>query len=291
MKPPYALPDTPTIINFSGGRSSGYMLRKILDHYDDHLPEHVRVAFTNTGKEREETLEFVRECGARWSVPITWLEYRHHPAAAGGKRDPRHRHAIVNFDTASRNGEPFRALCLAKSMIPNVTMRFCTSELKVSPVRWWTHRDLGWPYKFHSVLGMRYDEPKRWAKAMMEECRSVYPMALDGTIKADVERFWEASPFDLGIHSDEGNCDLCFLKGKGKLIRLIRSDPSRVAWWSDLEDESENFDKRRKTPLRNKSQAHFSRRHTFAELLAEAQSRTLLDALEEDDSISCFCGD
>ena len=195
----------------------------------------------------------------------------------------------MTFETASRSGEPFQAVCRAKAMLPNVTMRFCTTELKVQPVNWWTHRDLSWPYKFHNVLGMRYDEPKRWAKAMMEECRSVYPMALDGTTKADVERFWDASPFDLGIHSDEGNCDLCFLKGKGKLIRLIRANPSRAAWWVALEQASEHFTRRR--ALRNNAQAHFSKRHTFAELLAEAQARDLLDVADEADGISCFCGD
>ena len=75
------------------------------------------------------------------------------------------------------------------------------------------------------------------------------------------------------------------------MLRLIRADPSRVEWWNSIEHESENFTQRRKDPLRNIAQAHFSKRHTFAELLAEAQVRTLIDVAEEDDSISCFCGD
>ena len=31
--------ETPGVINFSGGRTSGYMLRKILDAYDNKLPD------------------------------------------------------------------------------------------------------------------------------------------------------------------------------------------------------------------------------------------------------------
>ena len=50
--------------------------------------------FANTGREREETLAFVRECGERWGVAITWLER----PAGGGFR-------VVTPDTAAREGE------------------------------------------------------------------------------------------------------------------------------------------------------------------------------------------
>ena len=32
-------------------------------------------------------------------------------------------------------------------------------------------------------------------------------------------------------HSYAGNCVLCYLKGRAKLLRLIREDPSRADWW------------------------------------------------------------
>lgn len=41
-----------------------------LDAHDGRLPEDVVVQFANTGKEREETLVFVRECGERWAESI-----------------------------------------------------------------------------------------------------------------------------------------------------------------------------------------------------------------------------
>ena len=47
------------------------MLRRILDAHDGELPDDVFVDFTNTGKEREETLVFVNECSVRWGIPIT----------------------------------------------------------------------------------------------------------------------------------------------------------------------------------------------------------------------------
>ena len=66
----------PAVISFSGGRTSGYMLWRILQAHGGKLPDDVRVVFANTGKEMEETLEFVQAASDHWRVPITWVEYR-----------------------------------------------------------------------------------------------------------------------------------------------------------------------------------------------------------------------
>ena len=63
-----------TVVSFSGGRTSAYMLRLVLDKNDDL--SNLVVTFANTGKEHPATLEFVRECAERWAVPIVWLEFR-----------------------------------------------------------------------------------------------------------------------------------------------------------------------------------------------------------------------
>ena len=60
---PYALRGM-TVVSFSGGRTSAYMLRQVLDNNDD-LSDLV-VTFAITGREHPATLEFVRECGERW---------------------------------------------------------------------------------------------------------------------------------------------------------------------------------------------------------------------------------
>ena len=72
---PYILPaDKIHTLNFSGGRSSAFMLRNILDAYGGALPSHIIAVFANTGKEFEQTLDFVHECETRWDAPIIWLE-------------------------------------------------------------------------------------------------------------------------------------------------------------------------------------------------------------------------
>src|SRR5262249_19633664 len=52
----------PFVVSFSGGRTSGYMLRRILDAFAGRMPDGGKVIFCNTGKERPETLDFVERC-------------------------------------------------------------------------------------------------------------------------------------------------------------------------------------------------------------------------------------
>jgi hypothetical protein len=47
MTDPYQI-EPPALISFSGGRTSGYMLRKILDAYDGRLPQGIVAAFAKT---------------------------------------------------------------------------------------------------------------------------------------------------------------------------------------------------------------------------------------------------
>lgn len=77
------------VINFSGGRTSAYMAKRLID---EGLEDYI-VTFQNTGKEMPQTLEFVNECDKRWGLNILWLEYRK-PASF----------AVVDYETASRNG-------------------------------------------------------------------------------------------------------------------------------------------------------------------------------------------
>lgn len=279
------------VIQFSGGRSSAFMLRRILDAHDGALPENARVCFQNTGKEKEETLEFIQTCGIQWNVEITWLEYEYRPEAAGGIKDPKHCHRVVNFESASRNGEPFWSIITAKRMLPNPVTRFCTEVLKIETANRWLRRDLGLdPKVVLAVLGIRYDEPKRWSKALLEECKTVYPMAMAGVTLAEVTRFWQESPFDLAIPSGAGNCDLCFLKGRDKLVWLIRQEPRMADWWVAVEEHVQRLPGRR-----NKADpVTFKKNRSYASLVEAAadptEQLTMFGPSWEPD-ISCYCGD
>ena len=70
---PYIVP-RPAIISFSGGRTSSYMLKHIVDAHRGRLPAETTVVFANTGMERPETLDFIDTCARAWSIDIVWAE-------------------------------------------------------------------------------------------------------------------------------------------------------------------------------------------------------------------------
>lgn len=228
----------PAILSISGGRTSGYMLWNILQAHGGVLPENVKPFFANTGKEMPETLDFVEEMTQRWSVPMTWVEYRH--KGEEGKKQ----HAIVDYKTASRNGEPYAALIEDRKYLPNPVARFCTVELKIRPM----HRVVrGWGWEeWISCLGIRADEPRRVAKlaarsgAETPDEIAIAPLAQAGVAVADVGKFWQEQPFDLRLpnmngRTMHGNCDLCFLKGANQVLALVRENPKRAVWWMEQE--------------------------------------------------------
>src|SRR6185369_15634027 len=135
-------------IQFSGGRTSGYLLRKLLDRNRGKLPPDWKVCFENTGKERFETLAFIEEVSVRWGVDITWLEFNDYFDIADyttpdgtlkirKSREPKYK--IVNWATASRNGEPFEKVLKyfaeyrkvikdKPPVLPNPVQRLCTAN-------------------------------------------------------------------------------------------------------------------------------------------------------------------
>lgn len=219
----------PALISFSGGRTSAFMLHEILRAHGGTLPADVVVAFANTGKEREETLRFVHECGTRWGVPIRWLEWRDTPEGF----------EEVGYNSASRNGEPFAALIQKRQFLPNVVTRYCTQKLKIHTMSKFM-QSLGYE-RWANAVGLRYDEGHRVLKQLArnekggDRWKTVMPLSKAKVSKANVMEFWSQQPFDLGLMPYEGNCDLCFLKSRAKLQTIMRERPELATWWIEQE--------------------------------------------------------
>lgn len=222
----------PALISFSGGRTSAYMLWRILQAHGGTLPDDVHVTFANTGKEREETLRFVHDCATHWGVRVRWLEFRSRLTSLPiGERFEE-----VGFNSASRAGEPFEALIVSKGYTPNAVTRFCTSELKVRVMKWFM-QSLGYT-NWVNVVGLRADEMHRVAKSRVkprEPWTNALPLADAGITNRIVRAFWREQPFDLQLLPFEGNCDGCFLKARPKLWEVERTKPGTLQWWSDME--------------------------------------------------------
>jgi len=268
----------PTVISFSGGRTSGYMLWRILQE-NNGLPEDAIVVFANTGKEMEETLEFVRDCEINWNIPIHWVEYK-------WDENSKQRFKRVTFETTSRNGEPFLELINQMGYLPNPVGRNCTSYLKIRTIDKYL-KSLGWKHNENmDWVGIRADEQRRAAKIARERT----PLVSDGITKEDVGHFWKLQLFDLKLPNNNGrtmhgNCDLCFLKPAHQILSLIREKPSRADWWIQAENCGQESNK-----TINDGNRFRKDRPSYQQMKDYALSQTELFDMNEE-GIACFCGD
>lgn len=227
----FQLPE-PTIVSFSGGRTSAYMLYRIILAHGGTLPGYIKVVFANTGKEHEATLRFVRDCERHWGVEIVWVEF---------DPDAEHQTRIVTFETAARNGEPLADIIASRPTqhLFNPVSRYCSVTAKARRIQKWAFKWQGWQ-KWYSATGLRADEPKRVDKGRARWGRDrqwpIFPLADAGVDVQIISEFWAAQPFDLqlpnvGGVTPMGNCVLCPLKGRAKLVNVLRKYPDEADWW------------------------------------------------------------
>jgi 3'-phosphoadenosine 5'-phosphosulfate sulfotransferase (PAPS reductase)/FAD synthetase len=281
---PYEITE-PTCISFSGGRTSAYMLHKVLECGGGQLPNKAKVIFCNTGKEEEATLKFVNDCSKHWNVEITWLEF----AVVNDVKISK----VVNYQTASRNGEPFETVIKwFEPSLPNGRARYCSSQMKTRTMH--RHlRSIGWT-DWDSFIGIRADEPRRVAKFRANphpenKHETVFmPLVPDNVSSKEVGNFWKNQTFDLELpnmngKTMHGNCDLCMLKPKSQVLSLIKEKPERALWWIKQEEEAAKR-------CHGDGKFFAIDRPSYAQMYKYSAEQTdMFDPDEE--AISCFCGD
>ena len=172
----------------------------------------------------------------------------------------------------------------------------CTGFLKRDRIEAVARHRLGWQ-RWHSVVGLRADEPRRVNRMRSRDCGSrtgshaVLPLADAGVREADVRAWWRRQSFDLGIPSYAGNCMCCFLKGRDKLLRIVRESPSRADWW--IEQEARVAHRTGPDGRACESMKRLRLRETYAELKAAALAQGSLfdDDAGDAEALDCHCTD
>lgn len=204
------------VFNFSGGRTSAYMVIHYYQHGDI-------VLFTDTGREHQKTYKFINDFEAHEGIPVTRLQYK------GGWE---------NFLSNWNKGKN----------IPNRQMRECTQELKIKTARRYL-RTLGL-LRYENFIGFRADEIKR-VKNHTEKWKKVttrFPLYEDGIRKPQIVEYFSTKPYDLEIPHILGNCDACFMKGEDKLIAIFTNDITIADKWIKDEEQPSNLFKHQYLP-------------------------------------------
>ncbi len=215
------------LVSFSGGRTSAYLCHIAKKYFSK--THNLLFVFANTGKEKEQTLEFVKQCDLHFNLNLYYIEAQF--LEEFGKRNW---FKIKDFDTLSRNGEPFEAF-IKKEGIPNSKNSGCSTRLKSRPIHKFVKYYIGWK-EYETAIGIRFDEKHRisWPKAKANDY--IYPLATKFRINSEgVRKFWQKMPFDLNLKDYQGNCDLCWKKSDRKLLTMILEGPNQLDWWNDME--------------------------------------------------------
>jgi len=229
------------VFNFSGGKSSA-----MATLISDPQPEDI-ILFDDTTREHPLTYKFIEDFEKYEGLKVHTAAYTH-------TRSP----GLVGFDAMNNN----------KSYLPNRTKRICTTELKVETTKRYL-KSLGIK-QIEQFIGFRADEERRVKsfKPTWKNSTTRFPLYEQGINKAMVNEFWANKPYNLEIPPILGNCDLCFLKGKNAIIKILSHYPDLAEKW--IRDEEEMSKKKKNGPAR------YFKDVTYKQLLAAAQSQTAL---------------
>jgi hypothetical protein len=244
------------VINFSGGKTSALMTILLKPTENDI------VLFTDTGREHPLTYKFIDDFERNENIKVHRAEYTH-------KKAP----GLKGFD----------ALIESKKFVPNRMQRFCTSELKILVAKRYL-RSLG-IITFENYIGFRADEERRVNnyKNKYKRVLPKFPLFDKGVNKEMVNQYWLTRSYTLEIPSILGNCDLCFLKGKDNIIKIMQHFPELAQRWID--DETKVKDKGHKN-----GKATYFGNISYAELFRAAQSqKSLFDLQDALPAYDCSC--
>ena len=153
-------------------------------------------------------------------------------------------------DVINRNG---------KTYLPNVTQRFCTTEMKLQPIFDWWRKELNEVVKmrigfranehsraktmlnktnengnstFKAIVGKRKTQNK-WAD--IEWQKPIFPLIKDNIYKDQVETFWKGK---LVRFAYMNNCVGCFHRNEVLLKLMSEKHPNKFDWFVKAEQET-----------------------------------------------------
>jgi hypothetical protein len=215
------------LVSFSGGETSAFMSQWLWNNKRDEYD--IIFVFANTGQENEETLQFVDQCSIHFGFPVVWVE-----AVVHHNQRKANTHKIVNYVTASRNGEPFEEI-IKKHGIPNMSTPHCTRELKQAPIKSYA-KSLGWK-DYYLAIGIRIDEIDRM-NAKRVENKIIYPLISDIKMTKQKINFWfDQQPFRLLLKGYQGNCVTCWKKSDSKLYQIARESQYHFIFFDRMEQK------------------------------------------------------
>lgn len=233
----------------SGGRSSAKMARhiQICRKYRKYKKLYV---FCNTGQERPETIQFLKDMVNSWKINLHLIEGVYSDLPGVGVK-----HRLVEFDTMDMKSRVFSDCIrhLQKNKwtgVPNQATPYCSEYMKVRPAHSFAKEVFGTVDYIKAIGFRKEDMPKRisWAE-IKEEKRKIFPLITDfknPVSQFDLNRWFKIKRFRLYLHSKLGNCKYCYKKSEPNLLEAIKIDIKNgelhtVEWYRSEENKYGNM--------------------------------------------------
>jgi len=267
------------MVTVSGGRSSAMMARHIQtsELYKDFNKVYI---FANTGQERLETIDFLKNIVKFWGIDLKIVEAVGSVIMGVGIN-----YKLVDFDTLAMNSQPFEQVVMHKNKgifdgLPNQKSPYCSENLKTIPCKKFCDETFG-VNNYIKAIGYRLEDmPRRITFAEAKEDKSrLFPLLTDFKMpigNLELNRWWDLQPFKLGIHSKYGNCELCWKKSTLTLVENLRYGSRSIEWWQKMEGKYGN--------------TAFRERKSINDLIKIAEQAFTQELVFPQDENHCVCG-
>lgn len=265
------------IVLISGGRSSAMMARHIQtsEKYKDFEKLYV---FCNTGQERPQTINFLKDIVKYWNIPLNIIEGVYSDETGVGVKSK-----LVDFETLDMTGRVFSEAIgqLNKHKwtgVPNTATPYCSDYLKTLVSHDFARKIFG-TTKYIKAIGYRKEDmPKRVTLyELKEDKKRIAPLLTDFEQpigQRELNIFFDNEPFKLEIHSKLGNCELCWKKSEKNLIESIQFGTRFIDWHKQHEEKYGNM--------------FFRNNLSITDLVKMAESGTQTNIFDDVDD-SCVC--
>lgn len=254
------------IMGLSGGKDSTALA--VLLHKE--IPE-MEYFFCDTGKELQETYDYLDKIKARLGIKIQYLS-----------PEKGFDHWLEVYD----------------GYLPSPRSRWCTKQLKILPLEKFIGDDEAFSY-----IGIRADENRDGYISTKPTLTPVYPFKERGMVKADIVRLLEESGLGMPDYyqwRSRSGCFFCFFQRKYEWIMLHEKHPDLFA--EAVKYEQEHKDGRKYTwtdgetlleLLARKQEILASHEKSIQREAARQPNKPLLEILteildDEQDSLPCL---
>src|SRR5699024_9979514 len=215
------------MVAVSGGRSSAMMAR-IIQTSEKYKNYNKLYVFANTGMERKQTINFLRNIEKYWGIEIKKVEGIYSKKMGIGVSY----NIIKSYNDLDMQANTFSQAIMHKNKgifkgVPNSAAPYCSSMLKTIHCKKLAD-DIFRVNNYITAIGFRAEDmPKRitWVEIENDENR-IFPLLSDfrndPISNSHLNRWWSKQKFKLELHGNLGNCELCWKKSRNILIDNIR---------------------------------------------------------------------